>query len=131
MEYGGAQMASKSPKRGRAPEETPGPKADEASQGGATGGLTQVSSLDELVRKPGSYLTVRLESPRWWLNIMHFADGNYKIRISAITGGGIVTIANVNASRLDDLINILQRVKQRLNEKGVKTSVERQREEVI
>ena len=76
-------------------------------------------------------MTVRLDQPRWWVNVVHFQDGNIKIRISAITANGIVTIANVNAVRLDDLIDILSRVKAKLNQLGVKTKEERSQGDII
>jgi len=78
-------------------------------------GLAMVNRLAEL--KPGTYWSKRLDRPRGWIVVVsRFGDGNVKIRVSTMSPRGLIQILNVNLARVNDLIEILQKVIERLPE---------------
>jgi hypothetical protein len=91
-------------------------KTPQSSQApNTTQSLTMVQRLAEL--RPGTYWTKRLDRPRGWIvTVSRFSDGNTKIRISTMSPRGLIQILNVNVNRVDDLVEILQRVVERLPE---------------
>lgn len=93
------------------------------------GKLQRVNKLSEVVATKNSYIVRTLDSPRWIVTVMHFSDGNIKVRVSARTGQGLIQLLNLNAIRLDNMIELLTMLKQKLNELGVRTKEEDQEEE--
>jgi hypothetical protein len=105
-------------------EEAVASSSSQTSQGGS---LRQVNRLAELT--PGTYIVRRLDKPRGWMvMITRFRDGNVKIRVSAITQGKLIQIANVNAYRVEELIQLLQKIYERLPE-DVKKQIEEMKRE--
>jgi hypothetical protein len=87
--------------------------ASSSSQTSQEGSLRQVNRLAELER--GTYLVKRLDKPRGWMVIItRFKDGNVKIRVSALAQGKLIQIANVNAYRVEELIQLLQKIYEKL-----------------
>ena len=85
-----------------------------------------VQKLAEL--KPGTYWSKRLDRPRGWIVVVsRFADGNVKIRISTMSPRGLIQILNINLNRVQDLIEILNKIIERLPEDA--KQVKRQEEE--
>jgi hypothetical protein len=89
--------------------------ASSSSQTSQEGSLRQVNRLAELER--GTYLVKRLDKPRGWMvMVTRFKDGNVKIRVSALAQGKLIQIANVNAYRVEELIQLLQKIYEKLPE---------------
>jgi hypothetical protein len=91
-------------------------KTPQSSQAPTTQtGLEMVQRLSEL--KPGTYWAKRLDRPRGWIVVVsRFADGNVKIRVSTMSPRGLIQILNINLQRVQDMIEILQKVIERLPE---------------
>jgi hypothetical protein len=125
----------KTPSGGGAPEgssrETAGafsqtPQSSQAPNTQAK--LTMVNRLAEL--RPGTYWSKRLDKPRGWIVVVsRFNDGNVKIRISTMAGRELIQILNVNLQRVQDLIEILNKVVERLPEDAKQVRVQEEEEE--
>jgi hypothetical protein len=96
--------------------------ASSSSQTSQEGNLRQVNRLAELEK--GTYMIRRLDKPRGWMvMVTRFRDGNVKIRVSALAQGKLIQIANVNAYRVEELIQLLQKIYEKLPE-DVKKQIE-------
>jgi hypothetical protein len=132
----GTKMAPKSPKKtpvdvGAATGETREAgeafsKTPQSSQAPSPSqGLVMVNRLAEL--RLGTYWTKRLDRPRGWIVVVsRFSDGNTKIRISTMSPRGLIQILNVNLQRVNDLVEILNKIIERLPEDA---KIRRQEEE--
>lgn len=104
------------------PRETAGAFSEtpQSSQAPSTGqSLTMVNKLAEL--RPGTYWSKRLDKPRGWIVVVsRFQDGNVKIRVSTMSPRGLIQILNVNLQRVNDLMEILQKIIERLPEDAKK-----------
>ncbi len=84
--------------------------------------MRKAQSLEECVKTAGSYWIRQVENPRWNIMISNF-NGTIKVRIVTMTPNrGLVTLVNLNANRLDRALEILTKVKERLNQLDVKTN---------
>ena len=87
--------------------------------------LTMVSRLAEL--RPGCYWSKRLDKPRGWIvTVSRFNDGNVKIRVSTMSPRGLIQILNINLNRVQDLIEILNKVVERLPEDAKQVKVQQE-----
>jgi len=132
----GTKMAPKSPKRTPAGEGAPAGSTREAgeafsttpqsSQAPATQtGLVMINKLSEL--RAGTYWTKRLDKPRGWIVVVsRFQDGNVKIRVSTMSPRGLIQILNINLNRVQDLIEILNKVVERLPEDAKQVKVQQE-----
>jgi hypothetical protein len=93
--------------------------------------LKQVKTVKEVVETANSYLVAKPRNWRVVLTITNFNDERLKIRINQPVGGRFITVVNVNYDRLQDLINLLMLVKQKLEEAGAKDKFLKQATEEI
>jgi len=111
----------------KTPKQTPAPKGTGAgaTQGGqpptfsSEGAAAQVPrKLQEVQRladlKPGTYWYRRLEEPRGWIVVVSAFDNNIKVRISAMSDKGLIQVLNINYNRVRDLIDLLQKIDERI-----------------
>ncbi len=86
--------------------------------------MAKVTSLEQCVKTVNSYWIKQFDDPRWNLMISNFGN-TIKVRITTIVPGrGIVTLVNLNANRLDRALEILGKLKEKLNDLEVKTDYE-------
>jgi len=106
-------MSAKQPKKETKPQEVVAQQQQQRK-------LKPALSLKEVIETPDSYLVAK---PRTWrvvLTVTNFRGERLKIRITQPVGGRFIQILNVNYERLQDLINILLVLKQKLDELGAK-----------
>ncbi len=86
--------------------------------------MAKVSTLEQCVKTAGSYWIKQFDNPRWNLMISNFGN-TLKVRITTIVPGrGIVTLVNLNANRLDRALEILGKLKEKLNALEIETDFE-------
>jgi len=80
--------------------------------------LKQVFTLKELVETPNSYMVVKPKTVRIIITLTNFNGERLKIRVTQPVSGKFIQLINVNYERLQDIINILNILKQKLDENG-------------
>jgi hypothetical protein len=94
--------------------------------------LKQVYTLKDLIETPNSYMVVKPKTTRIIITLTNFNGERLKIRIVQPVTGRFVQVVNVNYDRLQDVINMLQIIKQKLDENGAdKKFVRPQAEEIL
>ena len=80
--------------------------------------LKQVYTLKELIETANSYMVVKPKTMRIIVTLTNFNDERLKIRVVQPIGGRFIQVINVNYDRLQDIINVLNILKQKLDEQG-------------
>ena len=94
--------------------------------------LKQVYTLKELVETANSYMVVKPKTMRIIVTLTNFNDERLKIRVTQPVSGRFIQVVNVNYDRLQDVINMLQIIKQKLDENGAnKKFIKPQAEEIL
>jgi hypothetical protein len=91
--------------------------------------LRLVNTVKEVVETPNSYLVAKPRSWRIIITITNFNGERLKVRINQPVGGRFITIANIGYDRLQDLINVLLLIRQKLDEAGAKEKFTKQASE--
>jgi hypothetical protein len=94
--------------------------------------LKQVYTLKDLVETPDSYMVVKPKTMRTIITLTNFAGERLKIRITQPVGGRFIQIVNINYDRLQDVIGMLQVIRQKLDENGAdKKFIKPQPEQIL
>jgi hypothetical protein len=93
--------------------------------------LKQVFTLKDLIETPNSYFVAKPRASRIIITLTNFNGERLKIRITQPVSGRFIQIVNVNYDRLQDVINILSLLKQRLDESGASQKFIKQQSEEL
>jgi hypothetical protein len=80
--------------------------------------LRQVYTLKEVIETPNTYLIAKHKIWRVIITLTNFNGERLKIRITQPINGRFIQILNINYDRLQDVINILTILRQKLHEQG-------------
>jgi len=79
------------------------------------GKLTEVHTLEDLVKTANSYIVLKPRNIRWIITLTNFRNQTLKIRVTVPVVNRFITLLNINYHQLNDLLNIVTLLKERLD----------------